>query len=140
MSILGIIGGVLLGACVFGGKKTDKYDVKVRFFDKYRELDVYLSRMVGESYGGVGLLISACTHIANKTGSSQHRQTCQILNDIRNYRNKLAHNKGRWESIEDIDTSYIDYIDSLMSHVRAHSTEYQQHLAGALMHRKRLPY
>ena len=67
---------------------------KVEFFDTYRDLDVRLARYIGRGQKGVAYLIN---------GLKTKRQNYDMMNrlkEVRNYRNKLSHDKRKWRYIE----------------------------------------
>lgn len=124
------LGGLVVGSLLFGGGgEGDTYVIhngsttKEWFFDKYREVDVTLSRMVGESSGGFGLLISAFKYQGRS--DAQARQVASIMMEIRNYRNSLAHNRNRWRDISNPSQQMCQVLSWLAEQVYVDSDSFR---------------
>ena len=97
--------------------------VKVDFYDNYRAVDNYLARLIGEGSGGVGLLILTCRY--QKVNNSQLNNIIKDLQDIRDYRNNLSHNKNKWSQIPDPKS----YYNSVLSRVTNIVNNDRNHIA-----------
>lgn len=100
-----------LACAARNSRNTTTENAKVAFFDKYRKLDVYLGRLVGEGGGGITLLINAIRHQGLNTKGL--RPLLNGLVEMRNYRNILAHSKNRWRSIPNPSSSYSSTLDKV---------------------------
>ena len=105
---------------------THKYtsngqEEKVEFFDKYRELDVRLARLIGEGSGGIGLFILAYRYRKINAPSISH--AVENLVEVKDYRNNLAHKRTQWRYMDDPRGYYVDTIREISSFVDYHSSD-----------------
>ena len=88
-----------------------KLNKQVNFFDKYRALDTELARYVREGFKGVTYLEKGLE--VSRTNNSLK----QSLRNIRNYRNKLSHDKRQWKNIEEPSSTIMSDLGKAISWV-----------------------
>lgn len=94
-----------------------KLKLQVSFFDGFRALDNKLARMVREGYKGVSYLIKGL----EVTRGNQ--SLIKALKNIRNYRNKLSHDKRQWKSFPAPTSSVMADLHYAQSWVNKNSSE-----------------
>ena len=72
-----------------------KYERQIEFFDDFRRLDNRLARGVNKGYKGVTYLVKGM-----EVTRFSDRGLIYALKNIRNFRNKLSHDKRRWCEVE----------------------------------------
>lgn len=85
---------------------------KVCFYDQYRELDNKLARYVREGYKGVAYLKNGL-RVSKSNSNLQNR-----LRNIKDYRNKLSHDKRRWVNIESPSNALMSDLAAVISWVK----------------------
>ena len=95
---------------------------KITFFDRYRELDCKLGRLVGEGSGGITMMIKA--YKQGLLRGDGYSYAMPRLIKAREYRNQIAHTKEKWENVQNPnggllnDLNYIfDLIKQDGSHI-----------------------
>ena len=94
-----------------------KLKLQVKFFDGFRELDNKLARMVREGYKGVTYLIKGLevTH--------GNQKLINALKNIRNYRNRLSHDKRQWKEFPAPTTTVMEDLRYAQSWVERNSSD-----------------
>lgn len=94
-----------------------KLKLQVKFFDSFRELDNKLARMVREGYKGVTYLVKGLevTH--------GNQRLINALKNIRNYRNRLSHDKRRWKEFPAPTSSIMEDLRYAQSWVDRNSSD-----------------
>ena len=118
-----LLAGALIGGaiCSSGSNNKSSNDVrvvdvnakKVEFFDKYREIDVYLASFVGQRYGGISFLISGLIGVSRRAGIKPPYELIDALKELREYRNTIGHDKSKWRALPDPKPSYIRILRNL---------------------------
>lgn len=124
MGLWTLLAGALIGGAICSGGSNNKSSSnevrvvdlnakKVEFFDKYREIDVYLASFVGQRHGGISFFISGLIGGSKKAGIKPPYELIDALKELREYRNILGHDKTKWRALPDPKPSYIKILRNL---------------------------
>ena len=94
-----------------------KLALQVKFFDGFRELDNKLARMVREGYKGVTYLVKGL-EVARG-----NQRLINALKNIRNYRNRLSHDKRQWKEFPAPTSSVMEDLRYAQSWVDRNSSD-----------------
>ena len=101
-------------------KTVAKYNCtkKENFFDIYRELDMKLSRIMGKNEKGISTFI--------KYANEKKQYTVKVpkLIKCRDYRNRLAHSKDKWQNIADPEPWMTEFVKDLLHDVKCYESRF----------------